>query len=421
MVTSVGLKARHPGVALMLVVTCHKSELEKAMKLVAHISRCLITATVGLAACLSAAPAQSMDSANAISDNRAMYIEGRTGRIAAGSPKSDASRSSGIFSARELGPVTIVFRKNARLHMADRPSPVDAASRGMDAAQPHASTGGHAKSEVNRIRIAYEPPKNPAHQKLYQTIKERQVLEKIQQMLAPFRLPVELTIKTMGCDGQANSWFNFDDPNESIPTVHMCYELLQEVVDTRPNEQTPLLGITPHDALVGQFLFWTMHEVGHAVYHLFQVPLFGREEDAADEFSTYLMLQFGKDQAHRWVEGAAYTAHDLVKNYKENPAVERRLEKFSSTHGLPEQRFYNGLCLAYGADPELFADLVDSGLLPKTRAHNCDREYQTFDHAFKNQIMPHIDRAMAQAVFHKVWFPEPATPPAVMAEQQAAK
>jgi hypothetical protein len=327
---------------------------------------------------------------------------------------SDYVRDAGYARDRHAS------QRQMRPSMVDRPSPVDAASRGTGAAQPHVSTGSYGKGDVNRVRIEYEPPKNPAHQMLYKTLKERQVLEKMQHMLAPFRFPVELTIKTMGCDGQANAWFNFDDPNESVPTVHVCYELLQEVVDTRPKEQTPVLGITPHDALVGQFLFWTMHEVGHAVYHLFEVPLFGREEDAADEFATYLMLQFGKEQAHRWVEGAAYTAHNLVKNYKENPQVERRLEKFSSTHGMPEQRFYNGLCLAYGADPALFEDLVESGLLPKTRAHNCDREYQTFDYAFKTQILPHMDRAMAQAVFHKTWFPERATPQTVMAERQAA-
>ena len=289
------------------------------------------------------------------------------------------------------------------------------------ASTPVASIAGADEGQVNRVRIEYEPPKNPAHQELYERMKERQVLEMMQHMLSPFRFPVELTIKAMGCDGEANAWFNYDDPDESIPTVHMCYELLQEVVDMKPKMPTKVLGITPHDAIVGQFLMWTMHEVGHAVYHLFEVPLFGREEDAADEFAFYLMLQFGQDQAHRWVEGAAYSAHDFLKNYKDNPTVERRLEKFSSTHGLPEQRFYNGLCMAYGADPRLFTDLVDTGMLPKTRAKNCDREYQTYDYAFKTEIVPHIDPAMAQDVMQKMWFAARTPAPEVAKQPRAAK
>jgi hypothetical protein len=41
--------------------------------------------------------------------------------------------------------------------------------------------------------------------------------------------------------------------------------------------------------------------------------------------------------------------------------VEKRLEKYSSIHDLPEQRFYNFLGLACGADPHGFADVVELG------------------------------------------------------------
>ena len=272
----------------------------------------------------------------------------------------------------------------------------------------NAAWHGAALVQTNRIRIEYEPPENPEHQMLYETLKQHQVLEMLQRMLSPFRFPVELTIKTMGCDGLINSWFSYDD---SVPTVHMCYELLQDIIKTKPAEATPVLGVAPHDVVVGQFLFWSLHEVGHAVFHIFEVPLFGREEDAADQFAIYLMLQFGRDQAHRWVEGAAYAAHEFIMYHKENPDVHKRLEKFSSVHGLPEQRFYNGLCLAYGADAALFTDVVVTGLLPTMRAENCEHEYQTFDHAFKTEIRPHIDRQMAKAVLNMTWFSESPSQP----------
>jgi hypothetical protein len=191
----------------------------------------------------------------------------------------------------------------------------------------------------------------------------------------------------------------------------MCYELLQDILKTMPAEATPVLRITPHDVVVGQFLFWSLHEVGHAVFHIFEVPLFGREEDAADQFAVYLMLHFGNGQAHRWVEGAAYAAHAFVMDHEINPEVHKRLEKFSSVHGLPEQRFYNGLCLAYGADAALFADVVATGFLPTMRAENCEHEYQTFDHAFKTEIRPHIDRQMAKAVLSMTWFPDQPSRP----------
>jgi hypothetical protein len=82
------------------------------------------------------------------------------------------------------------------------------------------------------------------------------------------------------------------------------------------------------------------------------------------------------------------------------------LKNFSSVHGLPEQRFYNGICLAYCADTVLFADLVTTGLLPTKRAEHCEHEYEMFDYAFKTEIRSHIDRQMAKAVLNRTWFPE---------------
>jgi Putative metallopeptidase len=374
------------------------------MKRLGPMSRGLVAAVIGLTSGLSTlAAAQSPDASGTIADNDAIFVDGKTFTITTGKAKGAAPLQIRTSGAQELGAGAIIFRVNGRLYMVDAPPFLRTSIPGRQAADV-----GADDAQVNRLRIEYEPPKNPKHQMLYETIKERQVLEMLQHMLAPFRFPVEVTIKTMGCDGLINSWFSYDD---SVPTIHMCYELLQDIIKMMPPEATPVLGVMPHDAVVGQFLFWSLHELGHAVFHIFEVPLLGREEDAADQFSVYLMLQFGKDQAHRWVEGAAYGAHRFLTDYQENPAVQKRLEKFASVHGLPEQRFYNGLCMAYGADAKLFADVVENGLLPKMRADNCEHEYQTFAYAFKTQIRPHIDLQMAKAVLNMTWFPEPPLRP----------
>jgi hypothetical protein len=348
------------------------------------------------------ATAQSPGAPGTIADNEGLFVDGSAFKITTGKIKSDASIPIEAPGTQEIGPGAIIFRANGRLYIVD-------ASQGLRGSPPDRLSldGGADGAQPNRLRIEYERPKGPAYQMLYETIKERQVLETLQRMLSPFRFPVALTIKTMGCDGLVNSWFSYD---ESMPTVHLCYELLQDILKMMPAETTPILKIMPHDAVVGQFLFWSLHEVGHAVFHVFEIPIFGREEDAADQFAVYLMLHFGKDQAHRWVEGAAYAAHEFVMDHEKNPDVHKRLEKFSSVHGLPEQRFYNGLCLAYGADAVLFADVVATGLLPTMRAENCADEYATFDHAFKAEIRPHIDRAMAKSILSMVWFPERPLP-----------
>jgi hypothetical protein len=53
------------------------------------------------------------------------------------------------------------------------------------------------KAQPNRIRIEYVSPKNPAHQMLYDMLKESRVLETLQQIFSPLRLSKDLTIKTL--------------------------------------------------------------------------------------------------------------------------------------------------------------------------------------------------------------------------------
>jgi Putative metallopeptidase len=250
-----------------------------------------------------------------------------------------------------------------------------------------------ADTQSKRISVEYEPPKNPAHQPLYEMLKEHRVLEKMQEIFSPFQLPIELTFKTVGCDGVSNAWY-------SRPTVTICYEYLAEIQRDMPKETTPV-GITPVDAVLGQFFYAIAHETGHAMFDLLSVPVFGYQEDAADQFAGYIILHFGKADARRLILGAAHS----YKKYVQNPTVTAPLTAFSDEHGPPAQRFYNLLCLAYGADPVLFADVVEMKYLPKERARVCRGQYGELNYAFQQLILPHLDRQLAKQVMDKSWLP----------------
>jgi hypothetical protein len=73
---------------------------------------------------------------------------------------------------------------------------------------------------------------------------------------------------------------------------------------------------------------------------------------------------------------------------------------------MPAQRLYNLLCLAYGADPQLFGDFVEKGYLPKERAEDCKDEYQQVAFAFQQLIGPYLDPALAKQVMDKTWLPD---------------
>jgi hypothetical protein len=251
---------------------------------------------------------------------------------------------------------------------------------------------------ADMIHIEYIPPKDPKYLTPYKLVQERGALEMMKKVFTPLRLPVPVTIRTMGCDGVSNAWYQRENDR---PTLSICYEYLVEIWNVMPKETAAAM-VTAGDAVIGQLFFALAHEFGHAVFDIFDIPVFGREEDAADQFATYIMLQFGDDRAHRLITGAAFSYREFIKNHKQKPNVNVPLLTFSSDHGAPEQRFYNLLCLAYGYDAKVF-DKVAKEYLPKSRAANCRYEYVVLRYAFKQLIVPHLNMDLAKVVMDAKW------------------
>jgi hypothetical protein len=234
-------------------------------------------------------------------------------------------------------------------------------------------------------------------------------LETMQQILSPLILPEDLTIRAKEC-GMVNAWYNREDGK---PTVTICYDMLDGYLKNLPKEPTRS-GITPLDAAAGQFFWLVTHETGHAVFDMFRIPLMGHEEDAADNFATYIMLAFGKERARRLIGGSAWTYRQYIMDYRNDSITKLRLAAFASAHSQPEERFYNQICMAYGADPVTFGDLTEDGWLPSSRAKTCREDFQTLSYGFRTLITPHIDREMAQRVLDTTWLPATASLPAAL-------
>jgi len=252
-------------------------------------------------------------------------------------------------------------------------------------------------AEPNRVDVEYAPPKSSAHDALYRLVQELNLLEKTRDLLAPLRLPRRLLLTTTGCDGEVNAWYD-----DGVITV--CYEYLDWVWQSVPQQATPdgiaPDGIAPIDALVGPIYQIILHEAGHAMFDLLNIPIFGNEENDADQFSAFFLLQAGKEDARRLIGGAAYQYRSGVQSANQNITTKR----LADVHATMGQRFFNILCLAYGANDELFNDIVANGDLPKERAEDCSDEYAHVAYAFNTLIGPHIDRELA-AKLHKSWLP----------------
>jgi hypothetical protein len=134
-------------------------------------------------------------------------------------------------------------------------------------------------------------------------------------------------------------------------------------------------------------------------YH--DVPVLGREEDAADQVSAYIYLQLGKAEARRLITGTVYAYMREVQDT--DPPT---MEEFADEHSTPEQRAINLICMAYGADPELFKDITILGGVPQYRVDFCEEEFEHISFAYQKLIGPHIDPDLAEKVFDRSWLPE---------------
>ena len=249
-----------------------------------------------------------------------------------------------------------------------------------------------AAPKADRIKISYQVPQDPVHLEIYKLFKQRRALEKLQEFLSPFRLPRALTIALTECGGEADAFYGDD-------SISICYEYLDGLWQNIPDKTTPA-GIAPIDTIVGPLVDTALHEFAHALFDMLKVPVLGRQEDAADQVGAYIYLQFSPAESRRLIMGTVYSYYVEAQKSSIDPSLKR----FADEHGLPAQRAYNLLCMAYGADTKAFADFVSSGFLPEKRAEVCEEEYEQIQDAVDALIVPHVDRAMGKRIFARSWF-----------------
>ena len=249
-------------------------------------------------------------------------------------------------------------------------------------------------AKTNQITINYVPPENPAHQPIYELLKGRHSLERLQEFLSPFRLPWPLKISLEGCDGEPDAMYSDDK-------ITICYEYIEELQKYMATETTPA-GIQPIDTVIGPFVDTVLHEFAHALFDYHDIPILGREEDAADQVAASIYLQaVGNEEDRRLITGTVWAY--LMEVQDTDPPD---MEEYADEHSTSEQRAINLVCLAYGSNPKLFWDLPALAELPEYRVDICEEEYELISMAYQALIGPYIDTELAKKVYGKNWLPK---------------
>jgi hypothetical protein len=197
--------------------------------------------------------------------------------------------------------------------------------------------------------------------------------------------------------------------------LHFCYEWYKDVLQFSPTATTPE-GVTRANIIAGMWAGTILHETGHALFDMLDVPVFGREEDAADQVAAFIALQFNTDVQRTIIKGFAYFWQMAAKAGKDpptannpNPPKDRssvvlaiRCARIRTCTAPRASVCTTRFVLATG-NRAAFQDFVEMGWLPKERADDCDREYHQLYFAFIKTILPFIDPEMRQKVQSTQW------------------
>ncbi|MFB2532222.1 DUF4344 domain-containing metallopeptidase [Paracoccus sp. p4-l81] len=127
---------------------------------------------------------------------------------------------------------------------------------------------------------------------------------------------------------------------------------------------------TRQDFIEANVLAIFYHELGHALIHVEDLPVLGREEEAVDGLSAIMIDALWEAESAEnmlRLNGAAWIA--LANEAMDDPPA------YWDVHALDRQRYYNQLCLIYGADPDRREGVAKEMGLPEERAEGCPDEY----------------------------------------------
>lgn len=154
--------------------------------------------------------------------------------------------------------------------------------------------------------------------------------------------------------------------------IYIPYTFLIEVQERfAVAEYADSMGVTAEEATTHALMHTLFHELAHALIAMYELPIVGREEDAADSLATLLLIEFYEDG-----RDIAISAADLF-DLESADRDEFGEEDFWGEHSLDAQRYYSILCHVYGSDPEAYDHIrTDTGFSDE-RAELCIQEYET--------------------------------------------
>jgi hypothetical protein len=263
---------------------------------------------------------------------------------------------------------------------------------------------GEAK-EYGKFIIIYEKPENKAQEDIKSLLNKPENFDSlISSLNKALKLPQD--IKIIYQTKRASAYY----PSER--TIYIDYNTIifsgetyfKEYIKDDENDVKSFSDAEKEDQdsvnthMVGLARFIIYHEIAHSIIDVFDLPVVGNEETAADNLSAILSLDFVKDGFLIAVNAAdAFVLMDSLPKKDKNNEEEEEHDAYWDEHALNLQRYYNILCLAYGKFPKKMIDEVSTWEDNKQeitflveRKEYCKNQYLSEQRAWYRLLSPYL-------------------------------
>ncbi|MDX6688831.1 MAG: hypothetical protein QOG15_288 [Solirubrobacteraceae bacterium] len=230
-----------------------------------------------------------------------------------------------------------------------------------------------------KIRVVYDPPAN----QVAAQAKEILHLGGTDGVAAGFTHSFKLThnIKVHVVNGFVGP--NYNPQNKTITLSYGFVDFTAGVLKRNFPE------LRTNDAEFGKQLaavdgFILVHEFGHVFVDIFELPVLGKEEDAADAVATVFLT--------RQVKNGDEYAFDAARFFNALSARQRHLapSDYFDEHSLDKQRAYSIVCLIAGSSEADYKAVAKLGILSQEREARCPAEYKQKVTSVEGLLKPHV-------------------------------
>jgi len=135
-------------------------------------------------------------------------------------------------------------------------------------------------------------------------------------------------------------------------------------------------------------LFVLYHEMGHLLIDQLDLPVLGKEEDAADNMASYALLKKHTHEADSAITDAAYGWLLTGQAYTPTPDD----SDYYASHSLDRQRAFQIVCLMVGSNSKAFGKVADSYHMDSDRQDECAYDWKRLEKSMEGVLRPYAGK-----------------------------